>query len=186
MSAAAIVMERIRGVSPRLNARIAGGLYFLTLLTAQLLEWLFPGRMNLAAGVIEIVGMLAVTLILYVLFRPVSRSLSLLAAACNMVGLILEAIQLKAHGTDFAMVFHGVFCILIGTLIFRSRFLPRILGALIAIGGLGWLTYLSPRLFPWNLACGLAGEVSVFLWLVVMGVNVERWEERTSAAPIRK
>ena len=182
-------MERIAEASPGPRGRITGVIYLLYFLTAVAGE-VFVGRSRVVAydavNVIAHAFYVAVTLLFYYMFRPVSRSLSLLAAACNIVGLILEAIQLKAHGTDFAMVFHGVFCILIGTLIFRSRFLPRILGALIAIGGLGWLTYLSPRLFPWNLACGLAGEVSVFLWLVVMGVNVERWEERTSAAPIRK
>ena len=175
---ATVTIQRVEKVSPRFKARIAGGLYFFTLLTAQTLEWLFPGKMNRAAGVIEIVGMFAVTLVLYALLRPVNRGLSMLAAALNFVGLTLEAIHLNAHGTDVAMVFHGGFCILIGYLIFRSRFLPRFLGVLIAVGGLGWLTYMSSRLFPWNLACGLAGEVSVFLWLLVMGGNVERWEEK--------
>jgi Domain of unknown function (DUF4386) len=177
MSATATI-QRTETVSPRFKARVAGGLYFFTLLTAQALEWLFPGRMNRAAGVIEIVGMFAVTLVLYALFSPVSRGLSLLAVTFNFGGLTLEAIRLNVHGTDVAMVFHGSFCILIGSLIFRSRFLPRFLGVLIAVGGLGWLTYMSSRLFPGNLVCGLAGEVSVFLWLLVMGVNAERWAEK--------
>jgi hypothetical protein len=62
-----------------------------------------------------------------------------------------------------------------GYLIFRSTFLPRILGALIAFAGLGWLTSLSPSLAnslsPYNLASGVLGEGSVCLWLLVMGVN---------------
>jgi len=57
-----------------------------------------------------------------------------------------------------------------------------------ALTGLGWLTYLSNPLVnylsPYNLASGLLGDVSVFLWLLVMGVNVQRWEERASAAEI--
>jgi hypothetical protein len=71
-------------------------------------------------------------------------------------------------------------------LIYKSAFLPRVLGALIAFGGLSWLTYLSPPiaayLSPYNLACGLIGEASVFLWLLVMGVNVSRWTEQASTA----
>jgi Domain of unknown function (DUF4386) len=96
------------------------------------------------------------------------------------MGLIFEAIRLNPRGVDIALVFDGIFCILIGTLIVRSAFVPRILGAVMLFAGLSWLTYLSPPLVntlsPYNLACGLLGEVSVFLWLLVMGV---------SAVPVR-
>ncbi len=51
--------------------------------------------------------------------------------------------------------------------------------------GLGWVTYLSPPLAdylsPYNLALGLLGQESVMLWLLVMGVNVQRWKEQASA-----
>jgi hypothetical protein len=54
-------------------------------------------------------------------------------------------------------------------------------GALMAFAGLGWLTYLSNPLVnylsPYNLASGLLGDVSVLLWLLVMGVNVQRCNE---------
>jgi hypothetical protein len=187
---AAVMMGRIQGVSPRFKARLAGGLYFFTLLTAQLLETLLGGKAALAAGLIEITGMALVTLVLYEVFRPVERTLSLLAAAFNFVGITLEAMRLSAHGSGIALVFHGFFCILIGYLIFKSTFLPRTLAALMAIGSLGWMTFLFPPLAsylsPWNLVCGLAGEASVFGWLAVMGVNVQRWEEQASAAPIRE
>ena len=75
---------------------------------------------------------------------------------------------------------------LIGYLIFRSTFLPRILGVLMAFAGLGWLTYLSNPLVsylsPYNLACALLAEASVFLWLLVMGVNAPKWQEKASLA----
>jgi hypothetical protein len=84
------------------------------------------------------------------------------------------------------MFFHGIFCILIGYLIFRSTLLPRILGVLIAFGGLGWLTYVSAplanHLSPYNLVCGLVGEALMFLWLLVMGVNVAKQHENGSPA----
>jgi Domain of unknown function (DUF4386) len=72
--------------------------------------------------------------------------------------------------------FHAFYCLLIGYLIFTSTFLPRILGALMALAGLCWMTFLSPTitnyLSPYNLALGLLGEASVSLWLLAMGVSV--------------
>jgi hypothetical protein len=110
----------------------------------------------------------------------------LLAAFFSFVGLSFEALRLQPQGLNMAMVFTGFYCLLIGYLIFRSTFLPRILGVLMAFAGLGWLTYLSNPLVnylsPYNLACGLLGEASGFLWLLVMGVNAQRWKEQASAA----
>jgi hypothetical protein len=58
-----------------------------------------------------------------------------------------------------------------------------------AFAGLSWLTFLLPSLAkylsPYNLACGVIGEASVFLWLLVMGVNVQRWKEQPSAPGLR-
>jgi Domain of unknown function (DUF4386) len=173
------MIEQIREVSPRFKARLAGGVYLFSLLTALFLEMVLGGRLGHAADIIQMAGMLAVTLLLYSIFRPVSRSISLLAASFNLAGLVgiaFEVLRSNPQGENFAMVFHGIFCLLIGYLVFRSNFLPRILGALVAFGGLSWLTYLSPSLAscfsPYNVACGLLGEASLFLWLVVMGVNV--------------
>src|SRR5260370_36727453 len=76
--------------------------------------------------------------------------------------------------------------ILIGYLIFRSTFLPRILGALMAIAGLCWLTFLLPQLAnylsPYSLASALIVEGLAMLWLLVMGVNVRRWKDQASAS----
>jgi Domain of unknown function (DUF4386) len=96
-------------------------------------------------------------------------------------------LELNAQAwNDEFMVFFGIYCVLIGYLIFRSTFLPRIVGALMAFAGLGYLTLLyaplADYLHPYNLAPGALGEPSLMLWLLIVGVNVERWKERASAA----
>jgi len=178
----AIWVERIEEVSPRFKARMAGGLYVFSVLTALFLELFLGGRLGYAANIIQMSGMAAVTLLSYDIFKAVNKSLSLLAASFNLVGLAFEAFRSNPHGVNIAIVFHGVFCILIGYLIFRSAFMPRILGVMMAFAGLSWLTFLlvslANYLSPHNLACGLIGEASMFLWLLAMGVNAQRWREQ--------
>jgi hypothetical protein len=184
------MMERIAEASPRFKARIAAALNFFSLVTAALTELFVRGRLNYAGGYIAIAGIAAVTLLFYDIFKPVNRGLSLLAASLAFVGLTFEALRLQPQGVNIAIVIHGFYCLLIGYLIFRSAFLPRILGALMAFAGLGWLTYLSNPLVnylsPYNLASALLAEVSVLLWLLVMGVNVQRWKEQAGAAGERR
>jgi hypothetical protein len=181
-----VMVERSREASPRFKARMAGGLYFLSLMTAAVAEIFLRGRLNFAGGLIAIAGMVALTLLFYRIFKPVSRGLSLLAASSSLVGLTFEALRWNPRGVDIALVFHGFFCILIGYLILRSTFLPRILGALMVFGGLAWLTFLSPPLAnylsPYDTASGILGDALVCLWLLVMGVNVQPWNPQASPA----
>jgi hypothetical protein len=176
--------ERIAKASPRFKARVAGVFYLLSVLTAVSGEVFLRGKVGFAAGLIAIACYVVVTLMLYDIFKPVNRSLSLLAVFFNLVGLTFEALRLDPHGVNIALVFHGLYCLLIGYLTFRSTFLPRILGALMAFAGLAWLTNLSPSLekylSPYNVACGFVGVASLMLWLLVMGVNVQRWNAQAS------
>lgn len=108
----------------------------------------------------------------------------------------LAATFLRLHtiGFDIALVFFGFHCVVVGYLFFRSTFFPRFLGALLALAGLGYLTntfasFLSPalaaHLIPYTLVLG-AGEVLSALWLLVIGVNVQRWKEQACAAIERR
>jgi hypothetical protein len=130
-----------------------------------------------------------VTLLFYDMFKPVNRSLSLLAAFFSLMGFAIGVLSLfhLAPSHISPLVFFGFYCLLIGYLIFRSTFLPRILGALMAVGGLGRVTFLSPpladHLSPYNLAPGILGEGSLTLWLLVIGVNVQRWKEQAGVRP---
>src|SRR5580700_9456022 len=175
------MMKRIAQASPRLKARIAGGLYLLSFLTAAFTELFARGSLNFAGGFVAVLGMVVVTLLFYDIFKPVNRSLSLLAACFALVGLTFEALRLQPRGVNVAIVFAGFYCLLIGYLIVRATFLPRVLGALMTFAGLAWLTWLSNPLVkdlsPYNLAAGALAEMSVFLWLLVMGLNAQRWNQ---------
>ena len=125
--------------------------------------------------------------------------LILLEGGRSVSGLTAEQLQaqvsmplkLLAIGFNLAQVFYVGYLLLTGYLIFRSTFLPRTVGVLLAIGGLCYLIYsfaafLSPgfaaHLVPYiQLPSGI-GEASLCLWLLVRGVNAKHWKEQASAA----
>lgn len=154
---------------------------------------------------------IGVTALFYQLFRPVNKSVSLMAAFFSIVGCaivalsaaffvapsllltgqfasVFSAAQIQAQSYMFlrlftecfniSFVFFGFYCLLIGWLVYKSTFIPAIFGVLMMITGCGWLTFLSPpfvaMLQPWIVAGGL-GELALTLWLLVRGVNTERW-----------
>jgi hypothetical protein len=97
----------------------------------------------------------------------------------------LMLLDLNTLAVNICLIFFGFYDVLIGYLIFRSTFLPRILGGLMAFAGLGWLTFLSPplanHLSPYNLVLGFLAELFLMLWLLVKGVNVQRWRDQANA-----
>jgi hypothetical protein len=131
---------------------------------------------------------IAVTVLFYGLFRPVSPGISAIAAVSSLIGCAVSIIDfLRAGSTGLnPLVFFGCYCLLIGYLILRSTFLPRVLGVLMAIGGLGWLTFVSPALAdyltPYNMAPGIIGETALTLWLLTRGVNARKWNEQANTA----
>jgi Domain of unknown function (DUF4386) len=183
------LMDRISEESPHLKVRIAAIFYLLTFLTGGAALFV-RGRLGLLAGLIAGVCYIAVTLLFYYIFKPVNRSLSLFAAFISLVGCAIGPLtslyRLTLHINPLA--FFGFYCLLIGYLIFRSTFLPRILSVLMALGGLGWLTFLSSSLanslYPYNLVPGILGEGALTLWLLVMGVNEQRWKEQADVARV--
>lgn len=96
--------------------------------------------------------------------------------------LTLMFLKVRAQANDIGLVFFGLHCLAVGYLILRSTFLPRLIGALMVVAGFGWLTFLSPplanSLAPFNMMPGGIGELSLTLWLLVKGVNVQRWQEQ--------
>ncbi len=169
-------------------ARLAGLFYVLNTFTS-LFAFLGPGRrFSFASGQIAIGAYLVVTILFYLLFKPVNRHVSLFAALFSMAGNILGILG-SYHLVDFKinlLVFFGFYCALIGYLIVRSTFLPRILGVLMVLAGLGYLTFLWPplgaSLTPYNYLPGAIGEWTLTVWLLIKGVNQQRWEEQADTA----
>jgi hypothetical protein len=236
------MMGRLEETSPRLEARITGAFYLLTILTGIFAEGFVSGRLvvdgdaaatatnilthsglfqlGFAVYLIEMACQIAITALFYDLLKPAGRSVSLIAAFLGLTGCVIKtfsrvffivplfvlggahylsvfsAEQLQAlallflkvndRGAAIALVFFGFYALLTGYLIVRSTFLPRILGVLSIFGGLGWLSFLylplGYRLFPYIAALGLLGAASLILWLLVFGVNEQRWKEQASAA----
>jgi signal transduction histidine kinase len=235
--------ERKAEASPRSLARMAGVFQLLEGMTTTFGQVIVPGRLvvfgnaaataanilgherlfwlGFASSLIGVVFHIVWALLLYDLFKPVNRRISLLAAFVILVGCAIQAVttllylapffvlgggsalsaftveqsqalaltflKLNAYAFDIYLVFFGLWCVLIGLLIFRSTFLPRVLGLLLTIAGLGWMTYLSPPLasylfLPYIAGASAVGEIPLLLWLLVVGVNDQRWKEQASAA----
>ena len=159
--------------------------------------------------------------IFYILLKPVSKSLSLLAAAFNLIQTAVLAINkiyllvtlsflgneeyLKAldphqrqalaylsldlheSGYGIGLIFFGFTCLITGYLMFRSGYFPRIIGVMQIIAGLSYLInsfaqILSPTLaaalFPAIVVPAFIGELATCLWLLIKGLNVEKWDQR--------
>ena len=237
--------EHFREESPRLKARIAGACWLLCIV-AGMVGFIAAGplivandaaatatnilaneslfRFGFAANLISGLSYVGVTVFMYYVLKPVSRSLSLLAAFFGLAGvaiggvawvsnlvpltllhgdqylsaltasqlqaLSLAALKLQTHVFFIGMVFFGIQCISIGYLVARSSFLPRILGVMLGLGGTcyviasfaNFLLPLGARLIPFVVPVALIGEGSLTVWLLIKGLNEQRWYEQANAA----
>jgi hypothetical protein len=177
----------------------------------------FLFRLGFASYLVEALCDVTLSLIFYVLLRPVQRNLALLAAFFGLISTTLYAVaelfyfaptiilsgsdalktfspnqlntlallslKVFGYGAGIFMVFYGVACILRGYLIFRSGYLPRFLGVLLMLAGLGFIAknfalVLAPAyasdvlLLPMFLAA-----VSLTVWFLAKGVDLSKWPE---------
>lgn len=237
-------LQRIED-SPRALARIGGLLYLITIIVGLFGEVVVRGRivvpgdaattaanlrsmeslwrLGLAGEMVMVLCTVTLTLVLYVLLRPVSRDLALLATFFSLVATgvgvayslqlvealfplghaaylqaftpeqldVLASLALKSHvfGFGISLLLFGPFFLVAGYLIFRSTYFPRLIGVLYQIAGVGYLAnsfvlLLAPRLagqiFTIVAAPVFLGEASFCLWLLIRGVNLERWERVTA------
>ena len=228
--------------SPRVMAQMAGVFYLLTILGGVFAQSFVSDRLvhlgdaaatatsilthkglfqwGFTIYLIEMMCQVTSTALFYLLLRPVSRSVALLAAFIGLAGctiktlsrlfyiaplsvlggeqylavftpeqvraLALLLLEVNDLGAGIALAFFGLFAILKGYLIVRSTFLPRSLGVLSLLAGVGLLSFLSPafghRMFSPVAALGLLGAAAQILWLLIVGVNEQRWKEQAAAA----
>jgi hypothetical protein len=106
----------------------------------------------------------------------------------------LAYLPLDLSSLDYSVhtVFFGFDILVMAYLVHRSTFLPRAIGVLLAIDGVAYLLYsfadfLAPgfagSLVPWIQFPALLGEGSLCLWLLVVGVDVERWTQQGLCSP---
>lgn len=217
-------------VDARSLARVAGTLYLVIILCGLFSEaivrsslivpgepaataanilgagWLF--RLGFAGDAVMILADVALAVLLYALFRPVSRTLALLSAATRLAQAAVLAMNLlnyylavvvldgggvtatfaaeqrealaslyltsHAHGYDLGLLFFGLHCLVLGSLIARSTFAPVMLGRLIQLTGLVYLAgtftrFLAPdhlgHVAPLYLVA-VASELWLCLWLL--------------------
>jgi len=103
--------------------------------------------------------------------------------ADQLHALVMFFLDLRECGTFIPQVF-SLWLLLLGYLVFKSGFLPRILGILLMIGGLCYpiqavLFFLFPNFDAMIFGLfAFIGELLFYLWLLIKGVNVEQWEKR--------
>ncbi|MBI1731229.1 MAG: DUF4386 domain-containing protein [Gammaproteobacteria bacterium] len=102
--------------------------------------------------------------------------------------LALLSLKVSGYCAGLFMVFYGVASILRGYLIVRSGYLPKFLGALLALGGVGFVT----RSFALVLAPAYASSflllpmivamLALMLWLFARGIDLSVWKEKAATA----
>lgn len=190
--ATTLLNDRSTRSSAFLMAKIAGWAYVVNIVTA--LDSYFGPRNMLAhyAGLVAAAAYIAVTVLLYFLFKPVSLGLSLLAAGISLAASAIGILQMLGR-MPFRielMIFFSLYCMLIGYLILRSTFLPHFLGVLMILAGIGYAAYFWPHfakaLFPYDVIPGALGEWTLTAWLVIKGVNGQKWAEQAAGIKVLK
>jgi len=91
------------------------------------------------------------------------------------------------HGVFIVQIFWGLWLFPMGYLVFKSGYLPKFLGILLIIAGISYLIDFSTVIaFPSSretisvfTSIGVYGEIIFPLWLLIKGVNLEKWEKLT-------
>lgn len=239
--------DALSGKVIQVYARIAGLLYLVIIIIGLLGETLIRGtlvvsgdpdatahnimgaeflwRLGVGGEDFLLICAVALTLIWYVLLRPVNKHLAQMAIFFALISLAVEsvsALQLHAvltplsgapylravdphllhlqayqavvahsHAFALALIFFGVECLIVGYLIRKSGYFPRLIGILMQIAGACYLVNsfslilyppLQDMLFPLILLPAFIGESAFCLCLLIKGVDVPGWQRRVPLA----
>lgn len=104
----------------------------------------------------------------------------------QLEALVLALIRINDQGAAIGLAFFGFENLLQGWLLFRSGFLPRFLGVISMIAGIGWLTWVWPPLgsqtFIPTALFAIVGIMATAGWLYIRGVDDTKWKERAALA----
>jgi len=92
-------------------------------------------------------------------------------------------LRLHSQGFLIAQIFWGLWLFPMGYLVFKSGFLPRIIGVLLMIGCFGYVIESFAAFLGYNVSIIFYtgwGELLLLLWLLIKGVNVEEWHKRAA------
>jgi hypothetical protein len=186
-------------------------------------EGLFRG--GIAGNLLVLFLDLGLSVLLYMLLKPVSKPLAMIAMAFRLVMVAMRGINLLNYflalqllhsdiypnafdtdqiqaltmlflngfgkGLSLDLIFFSLHLFLVGFLVFKSGFFPRILGILLIIASIGYFSdSFSGILLPAYreiiskiiIAPAVIGELSFTLWLLIKRVNVEKWIKRNEAS----
>ena len=236
----------IREMSPSAYARIAGVLYLVITVAAIFAHMVIPEQFivsgdaaataaDIAANetafrlgavgseLIILLSEIVLAVVLYVLLKPVNKTLSLVAAVSRLAMTTIHGLNLLNYyfvfqllnGAEFTAVFspdqvnalvtlflnaHSIgftigiaflvpHVLILGYLIYQSGYFPKVLGILFMAAGVGYLVDSMGLLLvsgytttPGLIAAVIAiAEIAFPLWLLVKGVNMDRWQSRALA-----
>ena len=101
----------------------------------------------------------------------------------QLQALVPVFLDLHEYGMSIAGIFWGLWLFPMGYLVFKSNYIPKIIGVLLIIGGMGYLIdfvtfFVFPHFGVVFSEYAFLGEVLMVFWLLIKGVNVEQWEKR--------
>jgi len=97
--------------------------------------------------------------------------------AQQLDGQVLLQLHLFRHSWELGLILFGIHLVLLGYLIFRSSYIPKLIGILLVIDGIGWIVnsagpYVLPRAnLGWTMVTAF-GELIFMLWLLIRGWKV--------------
>ncbi len=165
------------GWAPSAKARLAG-LFYAGNWVASIVSEFTRGKVSRTFLFLEAVTYTGVVVMLYVVIRIVGRKLAAIATVVGLVGCVMIAFESfhwrTTPGGGTRLI--GIYWIILGYLMARSRFMPRILGVSFSLGGVLWAasSFRELRFGHWNALAGIP-ELALTIWLIAKGVRDDAW-----------